>query len=86
MSKENNLERSIGKLEGKMDAMIATMERLASSFDNLEKGRLSTLEINVAKMQTEVSEKSRSTALWTAGTVSIIVGVAVAIVIKVLDL
>ena len=67
----------IGELKGEMKNMSATILRLANAFDNLEKGRLSTLEINFAKLQTEVGERSRQTAVRTAAITSIIVGVTV---------
>jgi len=75
----NNLERAIGKLEGKMDMLISSMEGMAQSFANLEKGRLSTLEINFAKMQVELADRSKTTALKTSALVSIVVGVIVSV-------
>lgn len=71
----DNLERSLGRLEGKMDSVMSTVTALAASFENLEKGRLSNLEIAFAKIQTEVSERSRSTAVLTSSIVSLIVAV-----------
>ena len=48
------ISRAIGKLEGKMDLMVSAMQDLTGQFANLEKGRLSTLEINFAKLISEV--------------------------------
>lgn len=46
----NELQRSIGRLEGKMDMLVSGMQEMASSFSSLEKGRLSKLEIAFANL------------------------------------
>ena len=81
MPEAPDLERSLGRLEGKMDSMVASMNHLASAFDNLEKGRLSTLEINFAKMQVEVYDRAKSSSMWTSAIVSIIVTVVATIIV-----
>lgn len=81
MPEQQDLERSLGRLEGKMDSMVSSMNHLASAFDNLEKGRLSTLEINFAKMQVEVFERAKSSSVWTSAIVSVIVSVVGAIIV-----
>ena len=77
---EQNLERAIGKLEGKMDMLISSMDSMSQAFANLEKGRLSTLEINFAKMQTELSDRARNTALTTSLWSSTIIGIIVIVI------
>ena len=72
---EQNFERALGRLEGKLDSMNEVITRLANAFDNLEKGRLSTLEINFAKLQTETSDSARTTATWISAFISIVVTV-----------
>lgn len=83
MNEENTstIERSIGKLEGKMDMMVSSMNALSASFDSLEKGRLSRLEINFAELNTNVQDKAKNTALWTSGIVTLIVSTVIALVI-----
>lgn len=77
---EDELQRSIGKLEGKMDLMVSSMQELTAAFANLEKGRLSTLEINFAKMQTELADKSRAVAFQTSMITALVVGIAVTVI------
>jgi len=45
-----DVERRIGNLEGKMDLMIAGLDRLDSRFISFESGRLSTLEVKFATL------------------------------------
>ncbi len=66
-----SLDRSLGRLEGKMDLMCTSVNNLAASFENLEKGRLSRLEISFAELNTNVKDKSRVTAFWVAGFMTI---------------
>lgn len=88
MEEVNNSEliRAIGKLEGKMDLMVNSVSNLASSFESLEKGRLSRLEIGFATLNTEVKDKARNTAVWSGAIVAIIVSVATAVIINVFKL
>ncbi len=72
----NSFERALGRLEGKMDSMVSSVNALASSFESLEKGRLSRLEIKVAEIVTENTAKTKSTALW----VSLVISIAIAII------
>lgn len=83
---EKNIERSIGRLEGKMDNVVSEITALRVSFDNLEKGRFSKLEIAFAELHTNVKSSARIAALWTSGIVAITVSVIVAVMIKILNL
>ena len=76
MENMEQLQRSLGQLEGKMDSMISTMERMANSFDSLEKGRLSRLEVLYATLSTEVAEKAKHTAGWTSAFISVAISAA----------
>jgi hypothetical protein len=78
---DNQFARALGNLEGKMDSMIITMERMANAFDSLEKGRLSRLEVLYATLSTEVAEKAKHTAGWTSTFISVAISVASAIII-----
>lgn len=51
----NNLERALGRVEGKMDLMVTSVNNLAASFESLEKGRLSNLEIKFANLQGRIT-------------------------------
>ena len=55
MPKENGLERSIGRLEGKLDSLIVKVDNLDKSFIKLEEGRISTLEHDFAKLTGKLS-------------------------------
>ena len=63
---DENFERALGRLEGKMDSMVASVNALAASFESLEKGRLSRLEIAFATLKGETTAESTSTARWTS--------------------
>jgi hypothetical protein len=41
---DSDINRSIGRLEGKLDSLVTSVNTLASSFKSLEEGRLSQLE------------------------------------------
>lgn len=71
----NSFERALGRLEGKMDSMVNSVNALASSFESLEKGRLSRLEIKVAEIVTESNQKTKNTASWVAALVALLVAV-----------
>lgn len=51
---EEGVERSIGRLEGKLDLVIDTMTELKAQFISLEAGRLSKLESTVAGLVVKV--------------------------------
>ena len=87
----NNVERSIGRLEGKIDGMVVdiqninqSMSNLKAAFDVLEQGRLSGLEVNFAALKTEVNLKAsntaRNTAVWFSGIMSLSVSVISALI------
>ncbi len=44
---QSGLERSIGRLEGKVDLMLKETTSLRADFQSLEQGRLSRLEVKV---------------------------------------
>jgi len=80
----------IGRLEGKMEGLVEAMQKFAGemaamrlSFENLEKGRLSRLEIAFA----ESIAKRKADAVWigvlSGGVVSIIVALILHYVFKV---
>lgn len=84
----NNVERSIGRLEGKIDGMSVdiqninqSMTNLKAAFDTLEQGRLSGLEVNFAKLESQVRERAKITATFYASLISIIVSVISASII-----
>lgn len=77
----NEFSRAIGRLEGKMDAMVASVNGLAASFDSLEKGRLSRLEISFAELNTKTKDKARTTAMWTSFIVSLICAIISGIIV-----
>ncbi len=77
----NGIERSIGRIEGKLDLMINTITDLKTSFDSLEKGRLTRLEVAFNTLQTEIEYKAKSVATWRALVFSIIASVISAILV-----
>ena len=77
----NETLKSIGRLEGKMDMLVASMSGLAQSFDNLEKGRLSRLEIAFASLQAEAKQDARHISSWTSSIISVIISVISALII-----
>lgn len=77
-----DFERSLGRVEGKLDSVISVVTDLKSSFDSLEKGRLSRLEVAFATLHTEVSVKAKNSAMWSATIISVVVSVVTAIIIK----
>ena len=77
----NTLERSIGRLEGKVDLVVATITQLSSDFTTMERGRLSVLEVKVNTLQTENKDKARSTAIWVSAIVGVIVSVVSSIIV-----
>ncbi len=42
--------RAIGRLEGKVDLVVSMVAELRNSFEKMEQGRLSTLEVKVANL------------------------------------
>ena len=46
----NGTERSLGRLEGKLDLIIKDVSELNASFHELEQGRLSRLEIQFSNL------------------------------------
>ena len=81
-----DVERSIGRLEGKLDTVVTIVTDLKAQFDVLEKGRLSGLEVSFATLNAEVGTRAKNTALWTGAIVSICVSIASGIIIYILNL
>jgi len=77
-----DISRAIGRLEGKVDLMVTSISNLASSFESLEKGRLSRLEIAFAELNTSVKDKARVTAIWTAGIMTIVTSIIILVITK----
>ena len=87
MPEENTeINRALGRVEGKLDSLISTVTHLSNSFQQLEAGRVSTLESGFATLKAEASAYARNTAIWVSAGISLIVGVVLAIVIKKLGL
>lgn len=69
MEAENNtpnIERSLGRVEGKLDLLVKSVSDLSSAFQNLEAGRLSRLEVKVNTLDVQTREKAKNTALFWA--------------------
>lgn len=79
---DTSVERSLGRVEGKLDSLIVAVGSLQGAFDALEKGRLSVLEVKFATLNTEVAATARNkAALWAVGA-SIISSFVAAILAK----
>lgn len=78
---DKNVERSIGRLEGKLDSVISLVGDLKGAFEQMEKGRLSVLEISFATLKTEIEVKARWSAMLMSMIISILVSVISATVI-----
>ena len=50
-----NFERSLGRVEGKLDLIIKEMSDLSTAFRTLEAGRLSNLETKVANLTVRIA-------------------------------
>lgn len=79
----------IGRLEGKMDLMVQAVNALSSSFESLEKRRLSRAEIAIAEMKTQyglATQEAQTKAVWMAifvsAVLSVVGGVAVTLILK----
>ena len=71
----DSVERSIGRLEGKLDSVITIVGSLKEAFDSLEKGRLSKLEVAFATLETQVSLKAQDSAKSSAMIYSIVASI-----------
>jgi len=81
MEPNHEIGRAIGRLEGKLDLVIDNVAFLKTSFETMEKGRLSKLEVVFATLQTEVNLKARNTAFYTGIIASIISSIVSAVVL-----
>jgi len=86
-----NIERSIGRVEGKLDAMSIEisqlnqeMKSLRAAFDILEQGRLSGLEVQFATLNAQVAVRAKTTALWTSAVISGSITILTSIVIYII--
>ena len=77
-----DVSRSIGRLEGKMDSLIVAVGSLQGAFDTMEKGRLSVLEVKFATLHTEVTTKAKSSAALWAVAASVVSSFVAAILAK----
>lgn len=84
-----SLERSLGRVEGKLDSVITEIghargevKSLRDDFGSMEKGRLSTLEVRYATLETTVSLKAKNSAMVWAAVMSIAASVVAALVIR----
>ena len=76
LNKQNGEQRSISRLEGKLDSLIIKVDDLAHAFQTLEAGRLSSLEKDFAEL---------SGRLQVAATIiAFIVSIAVALLNRIL--
>jgi hypothetical protein len=85
ISESAGMERSLGRVEGKLDLALTAISALGASFDALEKGRLSRLEVQFATMETTLRVEAKSTAtrnavLWSLVTSSVS-GIAILLVV-----
>ena len=55
-----SLERSLGRVEGKLDLLVSSVSDLSGAFKTLEAGRLSALETKVAGLTVRVALISAS--------------------------
>lgn len=86
MAADNNmdLERSMGRLEGKLDSIVNIVADLKGAFETMEKGRLSRLEVAFNTLQTEIAVKSKNTTIVWSAVISVATSVAAAVVIHLL--
>lgn len=82
MIEENtgDIQRSIGRLEGKLDSVLGVVSKLSVDFTALEQGRLSRLEVAFNTLETETNVKTTASARWTAAIMSIGVSVIAAVI------
>lgn len=78
----DELNRALGRVEGKLDSAISIIGDLRAAFDQLEKRRLSRLEVQFATFSTEVATKARNWAALWAIAASVIASVVSAIIIS----
>lgn len=78
----NNLERALGRLEGKLDGMVNIVNTvsndvssLRNDFGTMEKGRLTALEVKFASMSSESKAKAKISGFWGGAAVSLIISV-----------
>ena len=78
---QEHLERSIGRLEGKLDSVVTMVAGLKDSFETMEKGRLSRLEVSFATLKTEVEIRVKNTAMVSAAVTSMVVTVVAGLIL-----
>ena len=74
-----NVERSIGNLEGMMSGMLTSLSQihndlkaLRDDFNTMERGRLTRLEVAFNTLQTEIEVKAKSVATYRSVLASIV--------------
>ena len=85
----DSVERSIGRIEGKLDSAIVAVSQvggevksLRDDFATMEKGRLSRLEVSFASLETTVNLKAKNTAMFWGTIMSIIASIVSAILVS----
>lgn len=84
----DSVGRSIGRIEGKLDAAIASIGNVASEvkslrddFSTMEKGRLSRLEVAFATLETTASLKAKNSAVIWSALISVSTSIVSAIIV-----
>lgn len=73
--------RAVGRLEGKLDSMVAMVAELRGDFENMERGRLSKLEVEFATVRTNLSSEMKWNGTVTAIGASIVGSVITGIIL-----
>lgn len=74
----------LGAVEGKMDLVVSSIAALKESFDQMEKGRLSRLEVAFATLDTEVGTKAKNSAMWYSASMSVLGSVVSGVILYLL--
>lgn len=82
MENQESIERSLGRVEGKLDSLIVTVTHLSNSFQQLESGRVSALESGYATLKAESTSQAKNTAMWVSAFISIGITVIGSFLIK----
>jgi len=83
---QENLQRALGRVEGKVDLVVQSIADLKNSFEKMEQGRLSKLEVDFATLHTNVTGSANNHAIWTAAIMttagSIVSGIILFLLLK----
>lgn len=84
----NSLERSLGRVEGQLNSLVAVVNTLSANitslsndFATMEKGRLTALEVKFATLSTEIELKAKNSGMVSGAIISVIVSVASAFIL-----